>query len=106
MRRVSQYNVNLVPRDWGVLHQMAMHNYSHRANLERLYDMAADINILSRRAKDTPLHVAAAYGSVEFINEMLLLRADHLKTNAAGKTPFDIANECGHSAAASLLSRC
>jgi hypothetical protein len=37
MRIVSQYNVNIVPRDWGVLHQMAMQNYSHRANLKRLY---------------------------------------------------------------------
>ena len=30
MRVVSQYNVNIVPRDWGVLHQMAMHNHSNR----------------------------------------------------------------------------
>jgi hypothetical protein len=37
MRVASQYNVNIVPRDWGVLHQMAMQNYSHAANLQRLY---------------------------------------------------------------------
>jgi hypothetical protein len=103
---VSQYNVNVVPRDWGVLHQMAMQNYSHRGNLQRLYDMGADINIISRTAKDTPLHVAAANGSTEFVNELLLLRADHLKPNAAGKTPCDVATESGHEATASLLRRC
>jgi hypothetical protein len=106
MRVVSQYNVNVVPRDWGVLHQMAMQNYSHRGNLQRLYEMGADINIISRTAKDTPLHVAAANGSTEFVNELLLLRADHLKPNAAGKTPCDVATESGHEATASLLRRC
>ena len=106
MRVVSQYNVNIVPRDWGVLHQMAMQNYAHRANLKRLYDIGADINIITRSAKDTPLHVAAAHGSVDFINELLLLRADHHKLNAAGKTPADLASDNGHNAAATLLRRC
>jgi hypothetical protein len=105
MRVVSQYNVNIVPRDWGVLHQMAMQNYAHRANLKRLYDIGADINIITRSAKDTPLHVAAAHGSVDFINELLLLRADHHKLNAAGKTPSDVASDNGHNAAATLLRR-
>jgi ankyrin repeat protein len=105
MRVVSQYNVNVVPRDWGVLHQMAMQNYAHRANLKRLYDIGADINIITRSAKDSPLHVAAAHGSVDFINELLLLRADHHKLNAAGKTPSDVASDNGHNAAATLLRR-
>ncbi len=103
MRVVSQYNVNIVPRDWGVLHQMAMQNYSNRSHLQRLYDIGADVNIISRSAKDTPLHVAAAHGSVEFIQELLLLRADHQKPNGAGKTPLAVATESGHEEAAALL---
>ena len=71
--------------------------------MQRLYDIGADINIISRTAKDTPLHVAAANGSTEFIAEMLFLRADPSKPNAAGKTPFDVAAESGHEAAAALL---
>jgi|LauGreDrversion4_2_1035121.scaffolds.fasta_scaffold3194336_1 hypothetical protein len=70
-----------------------------------MYDLGADINIITRSAKDTPLHVAAAHGSVNFINELLLLRADHKKLNGAGKTAEAVAIEHGHTAAAELLRR-
>ena len=74
-----------------------------RLNLQRLYEMGADINIISRTAKDTPLHVAAANNSTDFITELLLLRADPTKPNAAGKTACDVAVDNGHEAAAALL---
>ncbi len=70
-----------------------------------MYDMGADINITTRLQKDTPLHIAAAHGSVDFIYELLLLRADHKKLNGAGKTPDAVATDSGHAAAAQLLRR-
>jgi ankyrin repeat protein len=79
---------------------------THLATFEHLLLHGADVNL--RCATDggcTVLHVAAAFGRLEFIRLLLHYGANPATLNDDGQTPYDTAIECGEMEAAHLLQR-
>lgn len=73
------------------------------AMVERLLAAGADANV-HQQGGWTPLHAAAARGSLELINLLLQHGADPSAPNNEGKTAFDLATEKGQNEAARTLS--
>ena len=71
---------------------------------EKLILHGADVNCrCSADGNSTPLHTAAAYGLLESIELLCQYGADACAKDDDGKTPYDVAMECGEDAAALVL---
>ena len=63
------------------------------AIVERLLKAEADIHL--RSADTTPLHEAASWNFSEVIHRLLALGADPQQIDSCGRTPQQVAEECG-----------
>ena len=77
---------------------------NHPETVECLLLRGANVEgVCPTDGNSTVLHTAAAYGRMECIRLLLLYGADRRTQNHRGQTPYDIAIECGETAAAELL---
>jgi len=79
-------------------------SWQHVEVSEKLILNGADVNCRSRAdGHSTPLHTAAAYGLLESIELLRQYGADACAKDDDGKTPYDVAIECGEVDAALVL---
>jgi ankyrin repeat protein len=71
------------------------------AILDQLIEAGADVH--SRNAKSTPLHQAAGCNFSEGIRKLLLLGADPSQKDWRGRTPDQVAEECGFEESVSVF---
>jgi len=71
---------------------IAVHKKSKKM-IQFLIENGANINILDKADKNTPLHIAVKKGLTDVVDLLLKNEADKTLINIDGKTPFDIATK-------------
>lgn len=99
-RDVESYKSYEAKLGWTWLHKMAELDVYDLT--EKAINDADDINA---KAKDgrTPLHVAAAEGSIGAVRQLLAANADKKAKDANGRTPLDLAKQGKHTAVINRL---
>ena len=71
---------------------IAVHKKSKKM-IQFLIENGANINILDKADRNTPLHIAVKKGLTDVVDLLLKNKADKTLINIDGKTPFDIATK-------------
>jgi hypothetical protein len=105
--KASQLPLQTVSRQHGhkgrTLLMLSARNNKVRA-AKALLDLGAEVDFMTAHGGESALHIAAKRGDLEIIGILLRGGASKALRNKSGKTAQDIAEENGHSSAASELS--